>query len=177
MFVRAVVQRVQRAAVRVEGHVIAEIGTGLVILLGIGRNDTSADCDWLIHKLLGLRIFPDSAGRMNRSVSEVGGGLLVVPQFTLYGELRKGFRPSFSDAMPPTEAESLYREFMRKLRVATNLFVAEGRFAASMQVELVNDGPVTLLLESPAKGAHSAVTRSRETVGRLETRPEDLSDA
>ena len=144
---RAVVQRVTRAAVRVDGHLLGEINRGLLVLLGLGQNDTGVEADWLIQKLLALRIFPDEAGKMNRSVTDVGGGLLIVSQFTLYGVLEKGTRPSFSDAMPPAEAEQLYRQFMAKLRAATTLPVAEGRFAADMQVELVNDGPVTILLE------------------------------
>ncbi len=118
------------------------------MLLGIGRDDAAADSDWMIHKLLGLHIYPDAAGRMNCSVTEIGGGLLVVSQFTLYGDARKGFRPSFTDAMPPAEAAGFYAEFMAKLRAATKLSVAEGRFAAMMDVELVNDGPVTIILES-----------------------------
>lgn len=144
---RAVVQRVTRAAVSVAGQPISAIGPGLLVLLGLGRDDTEAEADWLIQKLLALRIFPDTAGKMNRSVTDTGGGLLVVSQFTLYGTLEKGTRPSFSDAMPPAEAEQLYRQFMVKLRAATALPVAEGRFAADMQVELVNDGPVTILFD------------------------------
>lgn len=142
------VQRVRRAAVHVNGQNIGEIGSGLLVFLGIGRHDTSSDSDWMIHKLLGLRIFPDDAGKMNRSVTDVGGGLLIISQFTLYGDVRRGFRPSFSDAMPPAEAEKFYADFMSRLRAATDLPVAEGRFAAMMDVELVNDGPVTILLES-----------------------------
>ncbi len=145
---KAVVQRVARATVRVDGQTIGVIERGLLVLLGIGRTDTQTDAEWMIHKLLGLRIFPDEAGKMNRSVTDIGGGLLVVSQFTLYGELRKGFRPSFSDAMPAAEAEKLYAEFMTQLRAATSLPVAEGKFAAMMEVELVNDGPVTILLDS-----------------------------
>lgn len=144
---RIVIQRVSRAAVRVEGQTVGEIGRGLLVLLGIGKTDTPATSDWIIEKLLKLRIFPDDAGKMNLSVTDVGGGVLVVSQFTLYGELEKGTRPSFSDAMPPAEAERFYREFMTKLRAATALPVAEGRFAAMMDVELVNDGPVTIILE------------------------------
>ena len=144
---RAVVQRVTRATVSVAGQPIGAIGPGLLVLLGLGRDDTEAEADWLIQKLLALRIFPDTAGKMNRSVTDTGGGLLVVSQFTLYGTLEKGTRPSFSDAMPPAEAEQLYRQFMVKLRAATALPVAEGRFAADMQVELVNDGPVTILFD------------------------------
>ena len=144
---KTVIQRVSRAAVRVDGQTVGEINPGLLVLLGIGKTDTPASSDWMIEKLLKLRIFADEAGKMNRSVSDIGGGILIVSQFTLYGELDKGTRPSFSDAMPPVEAEKFYREFMTKLRAATSLPVAEGRFAAMMDVELVNDGPVTIVLE------------------------------
>lgn len=147
---KAVVQRVRHAAVRIEGRAVGEIQTGLLVLLGIGKNDTPADADWMIHKLLGLRIFPDDAGKMNRSVTDVAGGILVVSQFTLYGDVCKGYRPSFSDAMLPAQAEEFYRQFMVKLRSATDLPVAEGQFAAMMDVELVNDGPVTIVLDSHA---------------------------
>ena len=144
---KAVVQRVTRAAVRVEGQTIGAIERGLLVLLGIGKSDTPATADWLINKLLALRIFPDADGKMNRSVTDLAGGLLIVSQFTLYGVLEKGTRPSFSSAMPPAEAEALYRDFMVRLRAATRLPVAEGQFAAMMEVELVNDGPVTIILE------------------------------
>lgn len=120
------------------------------MLLGVGRDDAAADTEWMIKKVLALRIFPDDAKNMNRSVTDVGGGILVVSQFTLYGDARKGTRPSFSEAMPPTEAERFYNDFMAKLRAATSLQVAEGRFAAMMDVELVNDGPVTIVLDSHA---------------------------
>jgi len=145
---KAVVQRVSRAGVRVDGEVIGWIERGLLVLLGIGRMDTGADAEWMINKLLALRIFPDDEQKMNRSVTDVGGGILVVSQFTLYGDARKGTRPSFTDAMPPSEAEPFYRAFLEKLRGATTLTVAEGKFAAMMEVELVNDGPVTILLDS-----------------------------
>lgn len=147
---KAVIQRVSRAIVRVEGQTVGEIGRGLLLLLGIGKTDGPATADWMIDKLLKLRIFPDDAGKMNRSVTDMAGGILVVSQFTLYGVLEKGTRPSFSDAMPPVEAEQSYRDFMSRLRAATTLPVAEGRFAAMMDVELVNDGPVTIVLETPA---------------------------
>ena len=145
---RAVVQRVSRAAVRVDDETLGQIGRGLLVLLGIGKGDTEAGADWMINKLLNLRIFPDDAGKMNRSVTDISGGILVVSQFTLYGDARKGARPSFSDAMPPAKAERFYNEFKAKLRKVTPLTVAEGRFAAMMDVELVNDGPVTIILES-----------------------------
>jgi D-aminoacyl-tRNA deacylase len=144
---RAVIQRVSRAAVRVDGHTVGEIGRGLLVLLGIGKMDLPAASDWMIDKILKLRIFADEAGKMNRSVADIAGGILVVSQFTLYGELEKGTRPSFSDAMPPDAARKFYDEFMAKLRAAATLPVAEGRFAAMMDVELVNDGPVTIILE------------------------------
>jgi D-tyrosyl-tRNA(Tyr) deacylase len=147
---KAVVQRVSRASVRIDGQTVGEIGRGLLVLLGIGRDDTGADTDWMIKKLLALRIFPDDAKNMNRSTTDIGGGILVVSQFTLYGDARKGARPSFSEAMPPAEAEQFYNDFMMKLRAATSLHVAEGKFAAMMDVELVNDGPVTILLDSHA---------------------------
>ncbi|MEI6082809.1 MAG: D-aminoacyl-tRNA deacylase [Verrucomicrobiota bacterium] len=144
---RTVIQRVTRAAVRVDGQTVGEIRRGLLVLLGIGKTDEPATSDWMIDKLLKLRIFPDEAGKMNLSVTDIGGSLLIVSQFTLYGELEKGTRPSFSAAMPPAEAEKFYRDFMTKLRAATSLPVAEGRFAAMMGLELVNDGPVTIVLE------------------------------
>ena len=146
---KAVVQRVTRAAVRVDGQTLGAIERGLLVLLGIGKSDTPATSDWLIKKLLALRIFPDADGKMNRSVTDIAGGLLIVSQFTLYGVLEKGTRPSFSTAMPPAEAEPLYKDFMARLRAATCLPVAEGQFAAMMEVELVNDGPVTIVLETP----------------------------
>jgi D-tyrosyl-tRNA(Tyr) deacylase len=142
-----VIQRVSHAAVRVDRQTVGEIARGLVVLLGIGKADTGDATDWMINKLLTLRIFPDDAGKMNRSVTDIAGGILVVSQFTLYGDVQKGTRPSFSDAMPPAEAEKFYNEFMQKLRAATSRPVAEGRFAAMMDVELVNDGPVTIILE------------------------------
>jgi len=145
---RAVVQRASRAVVRMEDQIIGEINRGLLVLLGLGRGDTETDTDWMINKLLNLRIFPDDAGKMNRSVTDIGGEILVVSQFTLYGDVRRGFRPSFSDAMTPADAERFYSGFMAKLRAATPLTIAEGRFAATMDVELVNDGPVTIILES-----------------------------
>jgi D-tyrosyl-tRNA(Tyr) deacylase len=146
--VKAVIQRVSSAGVRVNGEQVGRIERGLLVLLGIGKQDTGADAAWMINKLLALRIFPDDEQKMNRSVTDVGGGILVVSQFTLYGDARKGTRPSFTDAMPPAEAESFYNGFMKQLRGATSLAIAEGRFAAMMDVDLVNDGPVTILLDS-----------------------------
>ena len=152
---KAVVQRVSRAAVRVEGEVVAEIGRGLLVLLGFGKTDSEAEADWMIEKLLALRIFPDDTGKMAHSVADIAGEMLIVSQFTLTGELRKGTRPDFSDAMPPVKAEPFYRAFMAKLRDrngnrenASRLQkIAEGRFGATMEVDLVNEGPVTIVLE------------------------------
>ena len=173
---KAVVQRVSRAEVRVAGEGIGRIERGLLVLLGIGQRDTEADTDWMISKLLTLRIFPDEGGKMNRSVTDIGGGLLVVSQFTLYGELRKGTRPSFSDAMPPADAAVFYERFMRKLRAATALPVAEGRFAAMMDVELVNDGPVTIILESTATSTTRGLSLPNEQASvRAVTKPRDRS--
>jgi D-aminoacyl-tRNA deacylase len=145
--VRAVVQRCSRASVRVDGDVVGEIGRGLVVLVGVGVNDTAGDAAWLAEKLAGLRIFPDDEQNMNRSVSDVGGAVLVISQFTLLGDARKGRRPSFIDAARPEHAEPLVRAVANGLRAA-GLGVAEGRFGAMMGVELVNDGPVTILLDS-----------------------------
>lgn len=144
---RAVVQRVSSAAVEVEGREVGSIGRGLLVLLGVGRDDTRADLDWLAGKIVCLRIFPDPEGQMNLSLAEVGGSLLVVSQFTLYGDCRKGRRPSFVDAAGPQSAEALYREFVEKAR-ERGAPVVTGRFGADMQVRLVNDGPVTLLLDT-----------------------------
>lgn len=144
---RAVVQRVSEASVRVEGRLAGEIGRGLVVLLGVGRGDAEKDARLLAEKVAGLRIFEDEAGLMNRSVSEVGGAVLVVSQFTLYGDARRGRRPSFLEAAPPAEAVPLYRRFVEALG-AVGLPVAEGVFRAMMDVRLVNQGPVTILLDS-----------------------------
>jgi len=144
---RAVVQRVTRAKVTVDEEIIGEIGNGLVVLLGITRDDTEKDAGYLAEKIAALRIFDDEEGKMNLSVKDVNGGLLVVSQFTLYGDVRRGLRPSWIDAAPPEVAEPLYDFFARQMRaIAGN--VATGSFRAMMQVELVNDGPVTILLDS-----------------------------
>ncbi|ABS24414.1 D-tyrosyl-tRNA(Tyr) deacylase [Anaeromyxobacter sp. Fw109-5] len=145
--VRAVVQRVSRAEVRVEGRVSGAILRGLLVLLGVAREDGPSDADLLADKLAGLRIFEDDAGKMNLSVGEVGGGLLVVSQFTLLGDARKGNRPSFVDAANPELANALYERVCGRLR-EKGLAVATGVFRAHMDVELVNDGPVTILLDS-----------------------------
>jgi D-tyrosyl-tRNA(Tyr) deacylase len=145
--VRAVVQRVSRAEVRVEGRVTGAILRGLLVLLGVAQEDGPADADLLADKLAGLRIFEDAAGKMNLAVAEVGGGLLVVSQFTLLGDARKGNRPSFVDAANPEIANALYERVCARLR-DKGLAVATGVFRAHMDVELVNDGPVTILLDS-----------------------------
>jgi D-aminoacyl-tRNA deacylase len=144
---RAVVQRVSEAAVRVDGEVVGAIGPGLVVLLGVGRGDAEKDADELADKVVHLRVFPDEQGKMNRSVAEAGGGLLLVPQFTLYGDCRQGRRPGYIDAAPPEEADRLFRYFADRVR-ASGLTVAQGVFRAAMDVSLVNRGPVTLLLDS-----------------------------
>jgi D-tyrosyl-tRNA(Tyr) deacylase len=144
---RAVVQRVSRARVTVSGEVAGETGRGLLVLVGVGRDDTRADADYLVEKTIGLRIFEDAGGKMNLSVADVGGALLVVSQFTLYGDARRGKRPSFDAAAPPEQARELYEYFVEKVRAA-GLRCATGRFQEMMQVELVNEGPVTILLDS-----------------------------
>jgi D-tyrosyl-tRNA(Tyr) deacylase len=144
---RAVVQRVRRAAVVIDGETVASIEGGLLVLLGVTMTDTPDDVYRLADKTANLRIFDDEAGKMNRSVADVGGSLLVVSQFTLYGDCRKGRRPSFIAAAPPDLAVPLYEAFVNALR-SLGLPVRTGRFGAMMQVELVNDGPVTLILDT-----------------------------
>jgi len=144
---RAVVQRVKEASVRGEGATRGRIGHGLLVLLGVGQGDTEADAEYLADKALNLRIFADEAGQMNRSVIEVGGGILVVSQFTLYGDARKGRRPGYSAAAAPEEANRLYEHFVARLR-PSGLAVETGVFRTMMDVALVNEGPVTLLLDS-----------------------------
>jgi D-tyrosyl-tRNA(Tyr) deacylase len=138
---RALVQRVSEAGVSVDGERVSQIGHGMLVLLGVRRGDGEPEADWIVRKLLALRIFEDGDGRMNRSVAEAGGEILCVSQFTLYGDARRGNRPSFVDAAPGAEAEALYE------RVRAGLGAQGGRFGARMAVELVNDGPVTLLVE------------------------------
>ena len=145
--VRAVVQRVAEASCRVGGETVGAIGPGLVVLLGVAQGDTETDADSLADKVLNLRVFPDEAGQMNRSVQDVSGGLLVVSQFTLLGDARRGRRPSYIEAAPPEEADRLYRHFVSRLR-PSGLAVATGVFRAMMDVALVNEGPVTILLDS-----------------------------
>ncbi len=144
---RAVVQRVQRARVTVSGETAGEIGQGLLVLVGVGQDDTEAAADYLADKVAGLRIFEDEAGRMNLAVGEIGGAVLVVSQFTLFGDVRRGKRPSFDAAARPELARQLYEYFVGKLR-ASGLRCETGRFQEMMQVELVNDGPVTILVDS-----------------------------
>ena len=144
---KAVVQRVAQAAVTVDGQVVGKIGPGVMILLGVTHHDQDKDAQWLADKISGLRIFEDDEGKMNRSLLEIGGNALVVSQFTLYGDCRKGRRPSFSNAAQPDIAEQLYGRFMSYLREAGVSRVESGIFGAHMQVEIHNDGPVTLILE------------------------------
>lgn len=144
---RAVVQRVTRAKVTVDDKLIGEIDKGLVVLLGIARDDTKLDAAYLAEKICALRIFDDDEGKMNLSVKDADGGVLIVSQFTLYGDARRGLRPSWIEAAAPEVAEPMYEFFVRQVRAAVNE-VATGSFRAMMQVELVNDGPVTILLDS-----------------------------
>jgi D-tyrosyl-tRNA(Tyr) deacylase len=144
---RAVVQRVSRAEVRVDGEVTGRIGRGLLALVGANEGDGPDDVAYVADKLATLRVFPDEGGLMNRSVADIGGGVLVVSQFTLFGDCRKGRRPSFITALAPEPAERLYQDLLARLR-ATGLPVEAGRFRAHMEVDLLNDGPVTLLLDS-----------------------------
>ena len=144
---RAVIQRVARAQVSVGKEITGKIDAGLLVLLAVGNTDTRADADYLAEKIAGLRIFEDEQGKMNRSVVEAGGAVLAVSQFTLYGDVRRGKRPSFDAAAPPEQARGLYEYFVERIRAA-GLRCEAGRFQEMMQVELVNDGPVTILLDS-----------------------------
>ncbi len=144
---RAVVQRVSRAEVRVDGEVVGQIGDGFAVLIGVGEGDTDADAAWLANKLVGLRVFEDDDGLMNLAITDTGGAILLVSQFTLYGDCRKGRRPSFVKAMEPGEAARLCDVVATHVRDA-GVEVQTGRFRATMQVELCNEGPVTLLLDS-----------------------------
>ncbi len=145
---KALLQRVSRAAVHVDGECVGEIDAGLLVLLGLDRGDDTTVAEKLLDKLLRYRVFSDEAGRMNRSVADTGGGVLLVSQFTLSADTRKGLRPGFSGALPPAEAEALYDATLSRL-LELHAPVAAGRFGADMQVSLVNDGPVTFLLEVP----------------------------
>lgn len=144
---KLVIQRVKEASVRVNDDVTGAIRTGLLVFVGIARTDTHEDADYLVDKLIGLRVFPDENGKMNRNVVEAGGSVLVVSQFTLYGDCRRGKRPSFDEAAPPDEAIALYGYFLGQIRRGP-VPVESGVFQASMQVHLVNDGPVTILIDS-----------------------------
>jgi D-tyrosyl-tRNA(Tyr) deacylase len=144
---RAVVQRVSRAQVSVNGEITGQISLGLLVLLGVGRDDTEPDATYLSEKIAGLRVFEDAQGKMNRSLHEAGGSVLAVSQFTLYGDVRRGKRPSFDAAAPPEKARQLYEFFVQQIRAA-GLRCETGRFQEMMQVELVNQGPVTILLDS-----------------------------
>ncbi|RKG67690.1 D-tyrosyl-tRNA(Tyr) deacylase [Corallococcus sp. CA054B] len=152
---KAVVQRVLEASVTVDGQRVSEMGPGLLVLLGVGKGDTDADMTWMVEKLATLRIFEDADGKMNLSLEDTSKHLIVVSQFTLYGDARKGRRPSFIDAMEPVAAKALYERTCEALR-QRGLTVGTGIFAADMKVALVNDGPVTILLESPPKAAPPA---------------------
>lgn len=145
---KALLQRVSRASVTVDGNCVGEIGAGLLVLLGLERGDDQQTGERLLERLLAYRVFADPEGRMNRSVRDIGGGVLLVSQFTLAAETGKGLRPGFSSALPPAEAEELYQYLLGQLRQRHEQ-VAAGLFGANMQVSLVNDGPVTFLLESP----------------------------
>lgn len=144
---RAVIQRVREASVTVDGRIVGEIGRGFMVLVGVTHADTRAEADWLARKIAGLRIFEDADGKMNLGLADIGGSVLVVSQFTLYGDARKGRRPSFTEAARPEQAEPLIAYFMAQLR-EQGLAVASGQFQAHMDVALVNDGPVTLWLDT-----------------------------
>lgn len=146
---RIVLQRVKSSQVEVAGIVVGKIGPGLNLLVGITHTDTETELDWMVRKCLGLRLFPDATGRLAKSVQEIQGELLVVSQFTLYGDARKGRRPSFEQAAPADQAQRLYNQFVSKLQ-ASGLGVETGQFGAMMQVLIENDGPVTLILEREA---------------------------
>ena len=147
---RLVIQRVKEARVKVKEEIVGEIGRGLLVFLGVGKEDTEADVDYLLEKILHLRIFPDGQEKFNLSLTDIGGALLVVSQFTLWGDCRKGRRPSFSESAPASTAQPLYEMFIEKAR-QKGIPVACGRFQEMMDVHLINDGPVTLLLDSKKK--------------------------
>ena len=147
---KAVIQRVTRASVEVDGKIAGQIRGGLVVLLGVAKGDTDADVTYLVEKIPALRIFSDEAGKMNRSLAELGGGLLAISQFTLLGDTRKGRRPGFDRAADPATGQRLFEQFVETLRKTTDLTVETGVFGARMKVELVNDGPVTFVLDSRA---------------------------
>jgi len=147
---RTVIQRVSRAQVSIENKIKGSIGKGLVVLLGISAGDSEKDLQWLAEKIVHLRIFEDEAGKMNKSLTDIKGEMLIISQFTLYGDCRKGRRPGFSGAAAPLKAEPYYLKFVQEVK-SKGIQVATGTFQADMQVELINDGPVTLLLDSEKK--------------------------
>jgi D-tyrosyl-tRNA(Tyr) deacylase len=151
---RALVQRVAWAKVEVAGEVVGAIDRGLLVYLGAGKGDGDAERAWVLQKVVGLRIFEDAAGKMNLSAQDIGGAMLVVSQFTLYGDVRRGRRPGFDDAMPPEEAERAYDAFVREARA--HLRVETGRFRADMKVSSLNDGPVTLWIDSATRSGQGA---------------------
>ncbi len=144
---RAVIQRVSKASVAVDSEITGQIGTGLLVFLGIHKDDTDSEIKWMSDKIINLRIFEDTNGQMNRSLIDTGGAMLIVSQFTLYGDCRKGRRPGYSSAAPPEKAKDTYFQFIDTVK-QKNIVTASGRFQAHMDVDLVNDGPVTLLLDS-----------------------------
>jgi len=148
---RAIVQRVSSASVTIDRQVNGQIGPGLLVLLGVAQDDTVEDVEWLAQKIAKLRIFADDAGQMNRAVTDIGGSILVVSQFTLFASTRKGTRPSFNAAAAPALAEDLYNKFVAQMSFMLGRLVATGQFAAMMQVALVNDGPVTLLIDTKTR--------------------------
>lgn len=162
---KVVLQRVKRAKVEVEGETIGEIGVGLLILIGIAPEDQEADARWMVDRLAHLRVFSDEQGRFDRSLVQIGGEALVVSQFTLFGDCRRGRRPSFTGAARPEHAVPLYARFCALLSEALGKPVAEGRFGADMAVSLVNDGPVTLSLESPVAAAGAPRRENSTTTG------------
>ena len=145
---RAVVQRVKEASVEVDGKVVGKIGNGILVLLGVGKDDTEEDMKWIADKVVNLRIFQDENGKMNLSLLDIGGEVLVVSQFTLYGDARKGRRPSFTEAAPPEKGREFYKKFVEYLKEKYNIKVETGEFGAMMDVHIVNWGPVTILLDS-----------------------------
>ena len=148
---RVVAQRVSQATVRVEGEVTGTIDAGLLVFLGVDRDDDDKDLEWMVGKVIGLRVFEDEEGRMNRSVREIDGGILVISQFTLFGNLRKGTRPTFNRAADPTVAENTYKLFLDKLCGELGRQPQAGRFGADMKIEALNDGPVTIVIDSKDK--------------------------
>jgi D-tyrosyl-tRNA(Tyr) deacylase len=145
---KAVIQRVTQASVEVDGKIVGQIRSGLVVLLGVAKGDTETDLAYLVEKIPALRIFSDEAGKMNRSLAEIRGGILAISQFTLLGDTKKGRRPGFDQAADPDVAKRLYEQFVEQLRKTTDLTIQTGIFGAHMKVELINDGPVTFVLDS-----------------------------